>query len=266
MTWERGDAEHFAAEATGTGTEVVVAVGGDGTLHEVVNGVLAGESPSCAVGVVPLGTANDFATACGLPSADPLGALKRIAAGTPRRIDVGRIDGRYFINVASGGFGAEVTAQTPEERKHLLGRAAYLLTGLAHVKNIQPRPVCLVAPGLSWEGTMYALAVGNGRQAGGGFQVCPRARLDDGLLDVLVIPELPRLELFRLLNDLLLRQGLSLPSQEQIIYRQVSSLQVETEADLQFNLDGEPLRGRTFRFGVLPASLPFFLPPEASLG
>ncbi len=272
VTWEGGDAERYAAEVARAGADVVAAAGGDGTLHEVVNGVLAGGEAACAVGVIPLGTANDFAAAWGLAGTDPLTALYHITEGAPRPIDVGRIDGdvgrdggRWFINVASGGFGAEVTAQTPPERKHLLGRAAYLLTGLAHVKNIQALPVRLTAPDLTWEGALYALAVGNGRQAGGGFRVCPRARLDDGLLDVLVVPDLPPLDLFRLLDGLLRRPGAAPGDQEPVVYRQVPSLTVEAEAALQINLDGEPLRGRAFRFGIRPGALPFILPAGADL-
>jgi len=259
VTWEQGDSERFAAEAVANGADVVVAAGGDGTLGEVVNGVFAAGPPSCAVGIVPLGTANDFATAFEIPTDDPLRAIDLIAVGKPRRIDVGRINGRYFINVASGGFGAEVTSQTPSGQKNLLGRISYLLTGLANMTSFEPQPVRLEGPGLSWEGSIYAIAVGNGRQAGGGFRVCPRARLDDGLLDVLVIPEGPRLEIFGLLDDLLLG-GDSLPGQDRVLYHQLSSLRVETEHEIQFNLDGEPLCGHAFQFEVSPESLPFYLP------
>lgn len=259
VTWEKGDAERFAARAMQEGIEAVVAAGGDGTLGEVVNGVFANGPPTCAIGIVPLGTANDFAGAFGLMSEDPYEALQLIARGTPRQIDVGRIDERYFINVASGGFGAEITTQTSRDAKSLLGRASYLLTGLAQIRNIEPHPVRLEGPGFSWEGPTYVLAIGNGRQAGGGFQVCPEARLDDGLLDLLVIPELPGLEILTLLDDLL--RG-TLPSQDHVVYQRLTSLHVESKEEIQFNLDGEPHCGHTFQFEVQPASLPFFLPPE----
>jgi lipid kinase YegS len=259
VTWERGDASRFAAEAARDGSDAVAA-GGDGTLHEVVNGALAGGGLPCALGVVPLGTANDFASACGIAGGDPAEALGLAVNSIPRRIDVGRVDGRCFINVVSGGFGAEITAQTPERYTRLLGRMAYLLTGLAHVKDIEARPIRLEAPGLAWSGSAYMLAVGNARQAGGGFQVCPLARLDDGLLDVLLLPELPRLELLALFESLLL-QPPALLAHERVLYWRVPSLKVQAPTEIQFNLDGEPLRGRVFQFDVWPARLPFHLPP-----
>ena len=104
VTWEAGDARRFAAEAAQARIETIVAAGGDGTLHEVVNGVFDAHEPvRCAIGVLPLGTANDFATACGIPTADLLDALTLIAEGTPVPIDVGMLGERVFINVASGG-------------------------------------------------------------------------------------------------------------------------------------------------------------------
>ncbi len=159
------------AEAAQAGIDTIVAAGGDGTLHEVVNGMVAAATPTAsALGVLPLGTANDFATACGIPAGDPLNALMLIAEGTPTPIDVGRLGDRVFINVASGGFGTQVTVGTPSEIKRVLGAAAYFLTGLRYVTDLQAQHAQVVAPEFSWEGAFYALAVGNGRRAGGGFR------------------------------------------------------------------------------------------------
>ncbi len=263
VTWEPGDARQFAAEAAESGIGTVVAAGGDGTLHEVVNGVVGtGEPMACALGVLPLGTANDFATTCGIPTADLLDALMLIAEGTPAPIDVGRLGQRAFINVASGGFGAQVTVETPQELKRMLGAAAYFLTGLRHVTDLQACHASLAAPEFTWEGAFYALAVGNGRQAGGGFQICPRALLDDGLLDVVVIPSMPRALLLTLLDDL--RRATHLEDRH-IVYRRVPVLRIESDEQLQVNLDGEPIRGDSFFFETLPRRIPFFLPPTAPL-
>ncbi|RMF62501.1 MAG: YegS/Rv2252/BmrU family lipid kinase, partial [Bacteroidetes bacterium] len=220
-------------------------------------------------------TANDFATACGLDADDPEAALRLAAEGTPRPIDVGHVtvdgtpedapDGpgrRTFINVASGGFGAEVTAETPEAQKLLLGRVAYLISGLRHMTHPQARPLRLHSDDFAWEGTAFVLAVGNGRQAGGGFQVCPRALIDDGLLDVFVLPEMPAGQLLATLGDLL--RG-SPPEETGAVYARVRALTVHSPDDLLVNLDGEPLRGRSYRFGLRPRALPFVLPPGAPL-
>lgn len=260
---EDGDAERFAAESARSGA-AVVASGGDGTLQRVVNGVLAAGRPApCPIGVLPLGTASDFAAGCGIPTNDAVGALLLIVEGVPTPIDVALLGARAFVNVASGGFGAQVTAETPPELKRVLGTAAYVLTGLGHVTDLRARHARLVAPGFVWEGEFYAFAVGNGRQAGGGFQICPRALLDDGLLDVVLIPNMPHAHLLALLGDL--RRGSHLDD-ERIVYRRVSHLTVETDEELQVNLDGEPSHGETVRFQVLRRRrLPFYLPPGAPL-
>jgi lipid kinase YegS len=263
VTWEAGDAQRFAAEAAEAGIPTIVAAGGDGTLHEVVNGVAwAGAYADCAIGILPLGTANDFASACGIPTADLLDALLLIAEGTPAPIDVGRLGERVFVNVASGGFGAQVTAETPPELKRLLGAVAYFLTGLRYVTDLQALQARVEAPEFRWEGDFYALAIGNGRQAGGGFHVCPWALLDDGLLDVLIIPAMPRAHLFTLLEDL--RRGTHL-NNVHVVYRRLPSLKIESDQPLQVNLDGEPVHDTVFNFEQLPWRIPFHLPPAAPL-
>jgi lipid kinase YegS len=260
-----GDAERLAAAAAAGGAEAVVAAGGDGTLNEVLQGVVqAGLPARCGLGIIPGGTANDFAAGCGIPTADPLDALELIAGSDPVPIDVGRLGERVFLNMACGGFGTEVTTATPPELKHLLGGVAYLLTGLFSWDSITAKPVRLRGPGLDWSGNLFVLAVGNGRQAGGGFRLCERAKLDDGLLDVVALPDVPFLEMLGLLGELMTAEatpGGDLPLQ----YHQVPWLEVEAPDGMQLNLDGEPLRGATFRFDVLPRQLPVFLPPGAPL-
>ena len=208
VTWESGDAQRFAREAASDGFEVVIAGGGDGTVNEVVAGLVDGSaeadvSPSLAI--LPLGTANDLARACRI-SLDPTEALRLAVSGTSVRVDVGRANDRSFLNVATGGFGARLTVETPQELKKLLGGAAYLLTGLTHFNSIRPERGRLAGPQFTWEGDFFVLAIGNGRQAGGGHPLCPDALLNDGLLDVRLLPKVPNEELARALRGLL-RQG-----------------------------------------------------------
>jgi lipid kinase YegS len=263
VTWESGDARRFAAEAARTGIDTVVAAGGDGTLHEVVNGVVSASAQmTCAIGLLPLGTANDFATACGIPTGDLLDAFTLITEGRPTPIDVGRLGDRVFINVASGGFGTQVTVETPPEIKRVLGPAAYFLTGLRYITDLQALHARVITPRFTWEGAFYALAVGNGRQAGGGFQICPRAWLDDGLLDVVIIPDMPRVRLVTLLGDL--RRGIQ-RHDAYVIYRQVPGLKIESDKQLQVNLDGEAIHGKAFCFQTLPRHIFFYLPPNTPL-
>ena len=263
VTWEAGDAARYAGEAVRDGVQAVLAGGGDGTINEIVNGLLAEDNQRApAVGLVPFGTANDFATACGIPKGDPLGALRLAAEGEPRPIDVGKVNHQYFINVTSGGFGAEVTASTPPEMKKALGGAAYSLMGLVTAAKMSPYRGKLVTSEGERAGQMILCAVGNGRQAGGGFPVCPSALLNDGLLDLMVVHDVDLLELGVLFSEL---SNMESPDNKYVSYQQLSAFRIEAEQDLQLNLDGEPMRGRDFAFSVLPQRLSFILPPDIPL-
>ena len=141
-----------------------------------MGGVIDAQVPlSSAVGVLPVGTANDFAHGCQLPIADLTQGLIAIAEGAATPIDVGRVNGRTFVNVATGGFGTQVTAETPPEVKRLLGHVAYLVSGVASMAVEGEHDSEVPAPDFAWEGYTYVFAVGNGRQAGGGFALCEHA-------------------------------------------------------------------------------------------
>jgi lipid kinase YegS len=265
VTWEGDDATRFAREAAQTGYETVVAGGGDGTVNAVVAGLIEGAGASRAspsLAVLPLGTANDLARACGIPL-DPFAAMRLAISGSTSVVDVGQVNGRHFLNVATGGFGTQVTTATPNELKRVLGGAAYLLTGLTHFSSIRPEHGRLSGNAFAWEGAFLVLAVGNGRQAGGGHQLCPEAMLDDGLLDVRVLPQLPKEEIPEALR-ILLRDGIE-GVRRTIVGARVPWLEIETGDSLQINLDGEPLTGTRFRFEALPRRLPMKLPAGCPL-
>lgn len=261
VTYEKGDAALFAAEAVMVGYETLVSAGGDGTLNEVINGMMkAGYGAGCMLGLVPFGTGNDFANYARIPVDDPGEALRLAMKSKPTLVDVGRVNERLFINLASGGFGAEVTSQTPNEIKAVLGSAAYPLFGLASLGSILARRIRVNAPDFEWEGPAYLIAVGNGCLAGGGFHVCPRAVLDDGMLDLVIVPEVPLTQFVSLVNDVL-RLGKHLETQK-VVYRQVPWLEVQADEGLQVNLDGEPFYGTDFHFSIA-GQIPMLLPPEA---
>jgi lipid kinase YegS len=264
VTWEGGDAARYATEATTEGVDVVVAAGGDGTINEVASGVLSADAPSKpAVAVIPYGTANDFATGMGILKGDPLKALQLAAEGTASPIDVGRVNDRFFVNVTSGGFGAEVTASTPPQLKKMLGGAAYSLMGVVTAAKMNPYQCRYTLPdGTAGEGKLLVMAVGNGRQCGGGYQVAPKALLNDGLLDVAVIHDAEVAQFGSVLNELL---NLTAESNQFVTYAQVPGFSLESSRPLQLNLDGEPYLDTSFQFTVLPKSLPFILGPEAPL-
>jgi lipid kinase YegS len=261
VTWEAGHAARFARELGGIGNSVIVAGGGDGTVNEVLGGLMAAPAPA-TMAILPLGTANDFATSAGIPIGDPYAALRLAATGASVPVDVGVMNGRYFLNLACGGFGAEVTTSTPIELKNAVGGAAYALMALLLAMKMHPYRGRLIAAGHKYEGSMVMIAVGNGRQAGGGVPLTPQAFIDDGLLDVLVVPDLDRARFMNLLADLVaLRHGQS----PDFHYLRLREFEIESQDMLQFNLDGEPIRGDRFRFGVLASGIKLILPDRCPL-
>jgi lipid kinase YegS len=258
-TSEKGDARRFVAE-TGE-VDLLIAAGGDGTLNEVVHGLMdLSEAARPVLGVVPLGTANDFATACGIPH-DPEQALALCMQGKKVPIDVGKANEHWFLNAASGGFGAEVTAITPPELKNLLGPVAYAVMGAILATNLHHYQGRLILPDREVIGRGPVAIIGNGRQTGGGVQVAPRARIDDGLLDILAVREIPALALLTAAREL---QELS-PDGEYISYWQTPWAEVYTEEEIPVNLDGEPVRFSSVRYEAVPKAIRLVVPPNCPL-
>ncbi len=266
VTWEGVDSINFAKQAGESGKIVtVVAGGGDGTVNAVVSGLmmLAPEQRP-ALGVLPMGTANDFARGCGIPAGDPYAALKLIIDNEAQPIDVGRCQDRYFINVATGGFGTEITVSTDPELKKKLGGAAYLLTGVTNIQAIKARQARFESEDYSWEGSFLAMAVGNARYAGGAVDMCPEAKLDDGLLEVTVMPDVPEPGLGQVLTDLLqtgFEQGLRM----HLRTWRTEELRIHAAETMQVNLDGEPLSGTEIHFGIIPSAIRCHLPANSPM-
>jgi lipid kinase YegS len=259
VTREKGDARRFAAEAGEA--DLLIAAGGDGTLNEVVHGLMdLSKAARPVLGVVPLGTANDFAVGCGIPP-DPEKALALCLKGQVLSIDIGKANEHWFLNVASVGFGAEVTATTPPELKRLLGPAAYTVMGAILAMNVHHYHGRLTLPDHEITGSGPIAIVGNGRQTGGGVQVAPRARIDDGLLDVLVVRQIPAMALLTAAREL---QELS-PDGEYISYWQTPWAELYPEESIPVNLDGEPVRFSSVRYEAVPRAIRLIVPPNCPL-
>jgi lipid kinase YegS len=258
-TWEKGDARRLVAEAGEV--DLLIAAGGDGTVNEVVHGLMdLSRIARPVLGVVPLGTANDFAIGCGIPR-DPEEALTLCMESEGVPVDVGKANEHWFLNAASIGFGAEVTATTPPELKHLLGAAAYTVMGAILATNLRHYQGRLTLPDREITGSGPVAIVGNGRQTGGGVQVAPRARIDDGLLDVLVVREIPAMALLAAAREL---KELS-PDGEYISYSQTPWAEVHTEEAIPVNLDGEPVRFSNVRYEAVARAIRLIVPPNCPL-
>jgi YegS/Rv2252/BmrU family lipid kinase len=204
-----------------------------------------------------MGSANDFANGCGI-SLDPKSALELCATGAAVPIDVGRANDRWFINAASSGFGAEVTANTPPDLKQLLGGAAYALMGAILAINFKPAQGRLVLPDGEIRGSNVVAIIANGRQSGGGQQVAPNAFINDGLLDVLVIREIPATGLLQAVRELQTLEH----NGEYIFHRQTPWAEFHPEHPIAINLDGEPVSFDKVRYELVPAALQFIAPPH----
>lgn len=258
VTWEPGDAQRLVREALDAGYPTLIAGGGDGTLHEVAAAMLEIQADA-SLALLPLGSANDFAKAAGIPL-DPVEALGLLEQPA-QVIDIGAMNGHPFVNMATGGFGSKVTASTSEELKRVLGGGAYLLTGLTRFAEIHSAKGRFSGPGFDWEGEFLALGIGNGRQAGGGQLLCPQATIDDGLLDVCIVPA--PADAVGTLGTLL--SGGLLGVDAVSVSARVPWLEVEAPTAININLDGEPFTGASLRFDVRPRALRLHVPAESPL-
>jgi lipid kinase YegS len=257
LTWEAGDAQRLVEEALAAGYQQIIAGGGDGTLRDIAE-AMAAQSTQASLALMPLGTANDFARAAGVPL-EPLEALDLL--GVPAStIDLGEVGGQVFLNMATGGFGSQVTANTSEDLKKVLGGAAYLFTGLSRFSELHAAYGELQGPDFHWSGELLALGIGNGRQAGGGHALCPQALADDGLLDVSILPA-PQ-EVVETLKNLL-TDGFGLDSM--FVRARLPWVEIKVAEGLYINLDGEPLEGDNLRFTARPGALRVHLPVDSPL-
>jgi lipid kinase YegS len=258
VTWEYGDGLRYVEEAAKRQVGCVIAGGGDGTVNEVAHGLaLIDGKQRPALGILPLGTANDFATACLIPE-DPLGALTLSLTASPLAVDLVRANDRYFLNVASAGFGAAVTSDTPVELKNFLGGGAYTLVGVLKVLNFTPYPVRLRGENYEFHGDAVIGAVCNGRQAGGGQVMAPGAVINDGLFDVRIVRSFPLTAMNQVITEMLNPS----PHGEFVNAFQSSWLEAFVDEPVPVNLDGEPYRSRSTRFDILPGFIRLALPTD----
>lgn len=268
VTWEHGDAARYVDEAVATGVDAVVAGGGDGTLREVAAALATHDAPAealPALAVLSLGTANDFATAAGIPVEQQ--AAFALLRTPPRAVDLLSVDAdgqqHWCANLASGGFGTVVTTETNEQLKKTLGGLAYVISGLARVGRIEPIRARFAADDFAWSGDFIALGVGNGRQAGGGQVLCPDARIDDGLLDLTLVPTLE--------GEVAATLGTLIAEGRQAALERVSTrlqsrwVEIVAERPLTLNLDGEPVEATAFRIVCVPGRLRMHLPDACPL-
>jgi lipid kinase YegS len=242
----------------------IVAGGGDGTVNEVFGAAMEAKPPAaCSFAVLPLGTGNDFARSIGVPTDDLTRALQIAAGDNAHAVDIGVFDGKPFFNMATDGFGARVTAETDPDLKKRLGGLAYLLTGVSRFGDLSSSSGRFRAEGFEWEGAFIAVAVGNGRQAGGGVVLCPDAVLDDGLLDLTILPEMSGVARASALLDWMNPVSGTAIADSMAKTARSAWIEFASHEPLFVNLDGETVETTKFRAEVMPDKLRLHVGPDA---
>ncbi len=237
--------------------ERVVVAGGDGTLNTVLPSVMRAGVP---LGVLPLGTANDFARSLGLP-VDPVEAAGIIAGRGVRSVDVGVVNGRYFLNAVGIGLGPELTRQMDREKKKRLGVLAYLDSLIQVLGRNRRRIARVTVDGQCRRDTFMQITIANGRHYGGGLLVNEDARMDDGLLHVLCVRPLKPLQL--LLRGVRIRRG-TVGDDDKLVYRAGREVEVRTWRPCEVTADGELLTRTPVTVRSLPRALAVYVPEESA--
>lgn len=237
--------------------DIVLTVGGDGTANEVVNGMLSNGRSPVPLGLVPLGTANDFATSLGI-SAKGEALAQPLLAEHRRRIDLGRAGNRYFVNVAGAGFDAAVAHWVNSRWKLFGGTVMYVAGILRTLAVFNPVWMRIELDGVPREGKIFMVAVGNNAAYAGGFRMCPDAVPDDGWLDVVTIGDVRKIEVPALLPRVFSGGHLAHPK---VATARVRTVTVTADPPQPAHVDGEPITHTPVTFTVHPAALEVVAPP-----
>ncbi len=249
-TTATGDARAFAEQAVAAGFTTIVAAGGDGTVNEVVNGI-AGSG--VALGILPVGTMNVFAAELGLPN-DLAAAWSVILAGYTRKIDLVRANTRYFVQLAGVGLDAQVVQETSWNFKKNFGPLSYVISA-AQIAARKPPRLIVEADDREREGSF--VLIGNGRFYGGPVAVFKDARIDDGLLDVLIFKNLGYLDIARYLGTIFMGKHTGLADVE---YFQTKRAAVRSDEDVPVEVDGEVIAQLPITFRISSRKLRVLVP------
>ncbi|GHI00612.1 diacylglycerol kinase [Neobacillus kokaensis] len=229
-----GDATKAARIAVERQYDVVIAAGGDGTINEVVNG-LAEQEYRPKLGIIPSGTTNDFARALHIPR-DVASAVDIITKGELIPVDIGRINDKYFINIAGGGRLTELTYEVPSKLKTMLGQLAYYLKGMEMLPSIKASDLRIEYDGKLFEGEAMMFLVGLTNSIGGFEKLAPDSSINDGLFSLLILKKVNLAEFVRVSTMAIRGEHVNDPN---VIYTKANRIKVQSSEKVQLNLDGE---------------------------
>ncbi|KUP09255.1 lipid kinase [Bacillus coahuilensis p1.1.43] len=229
-----GDGTKAAQIAVERRYDLVIAAGGDGTLNEVING-LANQEYRPKLGIIPMGTTNDFARALHIPK-DIQEACNVIIKGDTVPIDLGRMNEKYFINIAGGGSLTELTYEVPSKLKTMLGQLAYYLKGIEMLPSLKSMPLYLEYDDEVFEGEAMLFLVGLTNSVGGFEKLAPEASINDGYFSLLILKKCNLAELVRIASAALRGEHLNDPL---VISTKAKRIKATSGGKVQLNLDGE---------------------------
>lgn len=258
VTETAGEGTPQAEAAARGGYDAVIAAGGDGTINEVINGVIraAGDGPTCPFGIVPLGTANDFNLMAGLPKTIE-DSVRVIAAGRTRLIDAGQVNDRFFINNSAAAMEPMVTLENIKMTR-LSGEIRYIVALLRALLKLKPWEMKLNWDGGGYEGPAYLLSVCNSPRTGG-FMMAPGAELDDGLLDMVFAPQVSKGAVISILLKLMRGEHIHHPA---VTFRRVTAIDLTSVPGTPLHSDGEIFTesAATVSYRVLPGKVTLLTP------
>lgn len=253
FTGGKGECFSMAKKAVDDGIELVVAVGGDGTINEIVNGIIGSK---IKLAVIPTGTGNDFVRTVNIPL-DPVEAAIVVGTLQTKKIDIGKVGETYFINVAGIGFDAQVAAEVNKGTKLLTGKLAYLWAIVKAIMDFKPAKIEVSYKESKEVWEVLVLALANARYYGGGMEIAPKASIEDGLLDVVMIESMSRLEFIKSLPLLLKGEHLSHPKVKVHRWQKFS---LAGDSSIHVHADGELLAGLPFDVEIMPKAMEIVIP------
>jgi len=244
----------IAREAARGGYDAIVGAGGDGTLNEVLNGLIqaAGDGPTMPFGVFPIGTGNDFSDMSGLPR-ELVKAARVVAAGKTRQVDAGRVNDHYFQNNCAVAMEPVVTIEN-EKMTRLSGNIRYLVALVRALVQLEAFQMKIKWDGGGYEGPVYLLSVCNSPRTGGIFRMAPQAIMDDGLFDYVFAPEVSKPTVLVILVRLMMAKHLEHPA---VSHGRTRQIHIESQPDTPIHADGEVIsRGsRLVHYQILPGKI-----------
>ena len=267
VDWVQTEGPGDAVEAAQDWSEgLLIVAGGDGTINDAVNGLgRAGFPEGVTLGILPAGTGNDLAATLNIPE-DPDLAEDVIRQNRVRTLDAARVRSegvgeKFFVNVATGGLGAEISTANADEFKKKWGKLSYLRASMEAAKEFDVRELDLYLDGEPLKVRAVNVVVGNCRYAGGGWLAAPRANPEDGLLDVVIIEKLGLTDLLQLAPASMARSDYL--GKEGVFFARAKEIRVETQPPgLEFTADGEVIGDEPSEFSVIPRALKVIVGPD----